>query len=170
MTAVEGHDAPYQAPVTLAARKIPPEWIDYNGHMNVAYYTMAIDQTLDDFLEQELGIGEGHTARVRQGPYALQSHIQYLGEMLEGESFIPHVRLIDFDAKRLHLFVELFNTNGQRLAATCEQLLMNVDLETRRSTPYPDWAQDRMRAMLQAHGALKRPAQLGAPLGIRRKG
>ena len=27
------------APIRTRARKVPPEWIDYNGHMNVAYYT-----------------------------------------------------------------------------------------------------------------------------------
>jgi len=170
MTATEGHDAPFDAPVMLAARKVPADWIDYNGHMNVAYYTMAIDQALDDFLESELGIGEKHAARKRQGPYALQSHIHYLDEILEGEQFSVEVRLVDCDAKRMHLFIALYNTDGHRLAATCEQMLMNVDLETRRPTPYPDWAQRRMQEMLTAHSHLERPKQLGAPLGIRRKG
>ena len=88
MTAFEGHDAPYAAPVDLPPRAVPAEWIDYNGHMNVAYYVMAMDQALDVFLQDELGIGEEHAARVRQVPYALQAHIHYLGEMLEGESFV----------------------------------------------------------------------------------
>ncbi len=167
MTPFEGHDAPYNAPVTLPTREVPAEWIDYNGHMNVAYYIMAIDQALDLFLEDELGIGEAHAARVRQGPYALQSHVQFLGELLEGAQFSVAVRLVDCDAKRMHLFIELHSDGG--LAATCEQMLMNVDLETRRSTPYPDWAQARMSAMLEAHSKLERPAQLGASIGIRRK-
>ena len=170
MTAFEGHDAPYAAPIDLPKREVPAEWIDYNGHMNVAYYVMAIDQALDRFLEDELGIGEMHVARVRQGPYALQSHIHYLDELLEEERFIVSVRLVDCDAKRMHLFVELLNAEGRTLAATCEQMLMNVDLDTRRSTPYPDWAQARMAAMLEAHSTLERPVQLGAPIGIRRKG
>lgn len=168
MTSFEGHDAPYNAPVTSSSREVPAEWIDYNGHMNVAYYIMAIDQALDRFLEDELGIGEAHAARVRQGPYALQSHVQYLGELLEGAQFNVSVRLVDCDAKRMHLFIELHSDGN--LAATCEQMLMNVDWETRRSTPYPDWAQTRMAAMLAAHSKLDRPAQLGASIGIRRKG
>lgn len=169
MEPVEGHNAPYDAPVVLPERAVPPDWIDYNGHMNVAYYIMAIDQALDRFLEDELGIGELHAARVRQGPYALQSNVQYLGELLEGEKFTVAVRLIDCDAKRIHMFIELFSETGD-LAATCEQMLMNVDLETRRSTPYPDWAQKRLHAMLAEHSKLERPAQLGASIGIRRKG
>ena len=169
MTPVEGHDAPYDAPVVMPERAVPPEWIDYNGHMNVAYYIMAIDQALDRFLEDELGIGEFHAARVRQGPYALQSHLQYLGELLEGTKFSVAIRLIDCDAKRIHMFIELIDETGE-LAATCEQMLINVDLETRRSTPYPDWAQARMLAMIASHSKLDMPAQLGASIGIRRKG
>jgi len=169
MTPFEGHDGPYAAPVRLAEQKVPAEWIDYNGHMNVAYYVMAIDQALDRFLENELGIGEAHAARVRQGPYALQSNVQYLGELLEGAVFSVVIRLIDCDAKRIHLFIELIAETGD-LAATCEQMLMNVDLETRRSSPYPDWAQTRMQAMLAEHSKLEMPAQLGASIGIRRKG
>jgi acyl-CoA thioester hydrolase len=90
--------------------------------------------------------------------------------MLEGERFVVSVRLVDCDAKRMHLFIELLNVDGHKVAATCEQMLMNVDLETRRSTPYPDWAQERLARMLEAHSVLEQPAQLGAPIGIRRKG
>lgn len=168
MPAIEGHDGPYAAPIVLPARQVPAEWIDYNGHMNVAYYTMAFDQAMDFFLEEELGIGEAHAERVRQGPYALQANFQYLGEILEGENFVIDVRMIDCDEKRMHLFVEMRNTKGD-LAATGEHLLMNVDLVARRSTPYSDWAQKRMAEMLSTHAKLKKPTQLGATIGIRRK-
>ena len=168
MPAIEGHDGPYAAPIVLPARQVPTEWIDYNGHMNVAYYTMAFDQAMDIFLEAELGIGEAHAARVQQGPYALQANFQYLGEVLEGESFVISVRLIDCDAKRMHIFVEMRNASGG-LAATGEHMLMNVDLVARRSTPYPEWAQKRMADMLAAHSKLEKPAQLGVTIGIRHK-
>ena len=168
MPAIEGHNGPYGAPIVFTARKVPAEWIDYNGHMNVAYYTMAFDQALDVFLEAELGIGEAHAARVRQGPYALQANFQYLGEILEGESFVISVRLIDYDVKRMHLFVEMRNAGGN-IAATGEHLLMNVDLVARKSTPYPDWALNRMSDMLASHAKQEKPPQLGATIGIRRK-
>ena len=46
------------APIRTSTRTVPPEWIDYNGHMNVAYYTMAFDQAADEILEGYLGVGE----------------------------------------------------------------------------------------------------------------
>ena len=44
---VKGFDGPYDAPLKLPSRKVLKSWIDYNGHMNVAYYTMAIDNSID---------------------------------------------------------------------------------------------------------------------------
>ena len=48
---IKGFDGPYEAPLKLPTRKVLKSWIDYNGHMNVAYYTMAIDNSIDYFLE-----------------------------------------------------------------------------------------------------------------------
>ena len=164
-----GHNGPYDAPVKLAVQKVKPEWIDYNGHMNVAYYTMAFDSGIDRFLEQELGMGEAHAMREQQGPYSLQNNVSYFAEMLEGTPFHVQVRLVDHDAKRMHLYMEIYTEAGD-LAAACEGMLMNVDLTTRRSTPYAAWIQERLSRMHADHAALPKPKALGATIGIRRKG
>ncbi len=31
------------APLELRQGRVRPEWLDYNGHMNVAYYVLAFD-------------------------------------------------------------------------------------------------------------------------------
>lgn len=170
MQAYEGHDGPYDAPVVLSPRTVLPEWIDYNGHMNVAYYTMAFDKTFDELFDQVLGIGEAHAKRTRHGPYALHSNVHYLGELFEGEQFVPRVRLLDFDEKRMHMFIELHNITRDVPAAAGEHLLMNVDLEKRRAVPYLDWVQARLETMLETHKTLAKPTQIGTTVGIRRKG
>ena len=63
---VKGFDGPYEAPLKLPSRKVLKSWIDYNGHMNVAYYTRAIDNSIDYFLEEILGIGETHAITSRK--------------------------------------------------------------------------------------------------------
>jgi acyl-CoA thioester hydrolase len=164
-----GHDGPFAAPCTQASQQVPAEWIDYNGHMNVGYYTFAFDRAIDTFLEDELGTGPTYAARLRMGPYTLQNHIHYLGELLQGEHFHVEVMLADHDAKRLHVFMTMFNDDDGSVAATAEQLLMNVDLDTRRPALWPDWAVRRLDTMATSHTTLCRPAQFGAPMGIRRK-
>jgi acyl-CoA thioester hydrolase len=166
---IDGHDGPYAAPVVLLSKTVPAKWIDFNGHMNVAYYSFVFDAAIDAFLGDEIGVGAGYAERLRMGPYTLQNHMHYLGELLEGESFHVELQVLDADAKRVHVFMQLFNENDGTVAATAEQLLMNVDLNERRSATYPDWAQKRLQTIASAHANLPRPAQVGAAIGIRRK-
>jgi len=169
MEPIDGHAGPYDAPVKLPNQHVQPAWIDYNGHMNVAYYTMAFDNAIDAFLQQELGMGERHAARVNEGPYSLQNNISYYAELLEGAGFSIGVSLIDHDAKRMHLWMEMYNEAGQ-LAAACESMLMNVDHATRRSKPYANWIMERLSTMQENHNTLPRAKGLGSVIGIRRKG
>jgi acyl-CoA thioester hydrolase len=154
--------------IRTRTRRVPADWIDYNGHMNVAYYTMAFDQALDEVLEP-LGIGETLVREHRMGPMALQTQVHYLGELLEEAAFACDFLLLDADPKRIHMFLTMINMETGAPAATYENLSMNVDLEARRSAPYPDWAQRRIERLRAAHSGLTRPVQVGNPLGIRRK-
>ena len=79
-----GYDGPYDAPVKLPKKRVLKSWIDYNGHMNVAFYTMAFDKSLDIFLEKTLGLGETHARENAQGPFVVQANFHYLNEMKRG--------------------------------------------------------------------------------------
>ncbi|MEM8742259.1 MAG: thioesterase family protein [Pseudomonadota bacterium] len=155
-------------PVTLGEQEVEPGWIDYNGHMNVAYYLVAFDRGLDELFEA-LGIGESFVAEARMGPFALQTHLHFLSELALGARFVTRFRLLDVDAKRVHLFCEMLASEDGRLCATLEQVTMNVDLTTRRSAPYPDWARARLETLRKAHADLPRAQQIGAALGLRSK-
>lgn len=163
---VGGHEGPYHAPITVAQQSVLPEWIDYNGHMNVGYYGLAFDRAIDQLFDQQLGNGEAYVRAAKQGLYVLQSHISFLHEMHKGQGFSASFQLVDHDAKRLHFWSELW-ADG-RLCATQEVLAMNVDHQTRRSTSFPDWLHSRLKRMLADHAQLPRPTGLGAGLGIRR--
>ena len=155
-------------PIRTATRRVPPEWIDYNGHMNVAYYVMAIDQALDEAFD-ELGMGVALVESHRMGPMALVNQIHYLDELLEGQHYYCEFQILDGDHKRIHLFVTMYHVEKGTVAATYESLSMNVDLEKRRSTDYPPEVQRRVIALREAHASLPRPPQAGATIGIRRK-
>jgi acyl-CoA thioester hydrolase len=166
---VQVNDSYEAAPIRTRNRRVPPEWIDYNGHMNVAYYTMAFDNALDEILEESIGIGETLAREGRMGPMALQTQIHYLGELVEGDEFACDFLLLDADPKRIHFFVTMINVETGEVAATYENLTLNVDLEARRSAPFPDWVLERIEQMRAAHATLPRPPLAGSPLGIRRK-
>ncbi len=157
------------APIRTRPRRVLQEWIDYNGHMNVAYYTLAFDKSLDEVFDDVLGIGEPMVREQRMGPMALQTQTHFLAELVEGDEFACDFQLLDADHKRIHFFVTMINLGTGAEAATYESLTMNVDLVTRRSVPYPDAAQARIDRLLEAHGTLPRPRLAANPLGIRRK-
>lgn len=157
------------APFRTATRTVPADWIDYNGHMNVAYYTMAFDAALDEVYDA-LGIGPTAARDDRVGPMALQTQIHYLAELFEGSRFACDVLVVDMDAKRCHVFATMLDLDREeRRAATYESLSLNVDLEARRSAPYSDAAYARIRALYEAQLTLPRPDEMGARLGIRHR-
>lgn len=156
------------APLRAGPARVPAEWIDYNGHMNVAYYTMAFDKALDEVYDA-LGIGENLVLSHRMGPMALQSQVHYLGELVEGGRFACEFRLLDADGKRLHSFSEMVDLDRGGIAATYETLSVNVDLDARRSVAYPPDASARIERLRAAHEGLPRPEQVGRTIGIRRK-
>ena len=147
---------------------VPAEWIDYNGHMNVSYYTMAFDKAADQIYDHVLLIGADYARDQRMGPYIIQQQIHYIGELLRGDEFCVGWRIIDADAKRLHTWSDLIRVSDGRLAASAEALVMNVDLEERRSAPYPDWAMARIGALAAAQARLPLPLRVGSRIGIRR--
>jgi len=158
-----------RAPLRTGAQRVMPAWIDYNGHMNVAYYTLAFDRALDEAYDL-IGIGPELVNRHNMGPMALQTQIHYLGELLEGEAFACDVLILDADAKRVHVMASMIKLGAGTVAATYESLTLNVDLGLRRGAPFPEPAASRLAALREAHADLPRPPQTGAPLGIRRRG
>ena len=156
-------------PLRSSVRHVLPEWIDYNGHMNVAYYVLAIDKALDDIFDR-LGMGLALVQERRMGPMALVNQIHYLDELLEGQEFVCDLQVLDADHKRMHYFVTMHHLAKGTVAATFEGLSINVDLVARRSTPYPEDIRATLEAVRSAHAGLPRPPQIGAAIGIRRAG
>jgi acyl-CoA thioester hydrolase len=163
---IDGHDGPYPAPIAVASQTVLPEWIDYNGHMNVGYFGVAFGRAIDQIFVAHLGNGEGHVRASGQGRYVLQSQFQFLRELKVGQAFDVTLHLIDHDQKRVHFWCELL-VEGQ-VCATQDVLAMNVDQKTARSVAFPAWLQGRLARLLADHAPLPRPRQLGASIGIRR--
>ena len=126
------------SPYKTRNQKVIPEWIDYNGHMNVAYYTLAFDKALDFFFEDVLGIGPSFVEKNKEGPFALKASYNYFSELLEEEIFFVDISILDFDSKRVHLFGQMRKDKSLELSAVFETVLMNMDLSARTVKQYPE--------------------------------
>lgn len=147
--------------------RVLPEWIDYNGHMNVAYYQLAFDRAVD-VLFDGFGLDAAYRAATGQSTFALEAHICYLREVKTGDPLRFTMQLLDFDAKRLHLFSSLQHATDHFTAATYEVLSLHVSLEKRKAAVFPDVIQQQLGKVLDAHRPLPRPEQAGRIIGIRR--
>ena len=158
-------------PMTLQlpsfSQTVQPEWIDHNGHMNVAYYVLAFDLATDEFYEGlDIGITYQETG---YSIFTLGMNVDYLQELFEGDLIRVETRLLDWDHKRVHYIHMMYHVEKGYLAATNECLGMHVSYEGRKSEPFPELVQSELEKMLAAHQTLELPKQVGRKLGIRRK-
>src|SRR6056300_2043769 len=165
---IQGYDGPYNTPIVLPSKKVLAEWIDYNGHMNVVYYTQAFDSSLDYFLEEILGIGETHAIKKKQGPFVLQAHYHYLNEMNLNEEFNVRLLVVDCDKKRMHLCLDIFSKKQKKVIAVAEKILINVNLNIRKVEHYPSWAFNRLVFLKITNKKASFPGVLGKKISLKK--
>jgi len=142
-----------------------PEWIDYNGHMNLAYYTVLFDQATD-LLFDELGLGLDYRRERQLGTFVAETHNRYERELLVGARVRITTQILGADDKRLYLGHEMFALAGGRRCATQELMFLHVDLRARRVCPFPADLRRRIDAMAAAHATLPRPDWSGRRIAM----
>ncbi|TCP56466.1 acyl-CoA thioesterase FadM [Tamaricihabitans halophyticus] len=160
-------EAPVPAPLWLHEAPVSPKWVDYNGHMSESCYLLVFGDNSDAFFRY-VGIGEEYRASGKS-LYTVESHVHNRREVAEGEPLRLSLRLLDHDAKRVHLFHEMWHGGTQTLLATAEQLLVHVDAHAGRSCPIPDYLHERIAAVHRAHAELPVPEVVGRPIAIPKK-
>ena len=156
------------APLECPLRKVEPQWVDLNGHMNMAYYHLVFDESLDVAFSA-LGIGWDYTQKGEGSCFTAEVHVCYLDEVKEGDPLRVTYQLLDADEKRIHVFGHMYHAEKGYLAATSEQMCIHVDMKARRASPFPAEQQAKITAMMKAHEGMPRPAQAGRVIGIKRK-
>ncbi|HTX28592.1 MAG TPA: thioesterase family protein [Streptosporangiaceae bacterium] len=142
-------------------RAVPPEWIDYNGHMMDAYYFMAFTEATEAFLDH-VGLGAAYRARTGSGIYTAEGHLCFISGVAEGARLTYRTQLLGHDAKRLHVFHQI--TSEQVLAATCELMFLHVSQD--HVTAVPNEAGAALAALAAAHAPLPRPEKAGRHIAM----
>jgi acyl-CoA thioester hydrolase len=153
------------APLALHREAVRPEWIDYNGHMNLAYYMLAFDHATDAFFDY-IGLGERYMKDADASTFTLEAHITYEREMLAGAPMRFETQLLGHDAKRLHYMHFMYHAEEGWLASTNELISLHVDMTARRAAPMPEPVLRRLDAIAAAHAGLERPIQAGRVISL----
>ncbi len=153
----------------LFSGTVVEEWIDYNGHMNDAYYALVFSRTLDRLMAR---IGLQQDGRSADSPtiYTLTATIHYLAELRPGEAFTAQARILAHDAKRLHLWADIFGEDG-RLAASTEQIFLCVSQAggAPRAAPFPADALAAIERIETERSAEPMPARMGQGISLARR-
>ena len=163
-----GRDRVPAMPLDIHHEVVQPDWIDYNGHMNVAYYVLAFDHATDRFFDL-IDLGADYVQRENNSAFVLETHVSYQQEVKRDDPLRFTFQLIAADEKRLHYYFEMFHAEDGFRAATSEQLALHVDLDSRRSSPFPTALKARIDALLAIHADLPKPEGVGGSIALRRR-
>ena len=149
-----------QAPFISSEMVVEPNWIDHNGHLNMAYYHVLLDRASDEFWHH-LGLGPQYVESARHSTFAAECHVRYLRELHVNDVVRTSIILLAADDKRLHTFRQLHHARAGWLAAVSENMSLHVDLSSRKVAAFPVEIKARLNVVVAAHGRLSRPDGIG---------
>tara|TARA_B100001564_G_scaffold178730_1_gene150168 strand:- start:361 stop:822 length:462 start_codon:yes stop_codon:yes gene_type:complete len=121
--------------VFLKTFKVKKEWIDYNNHMNMAYYVLIIDRAWEVALEK-FKMGANAAKNEKRSTMVVETNTKYLNEVKVGEEVDVNLTYFDHDKKRLHIKMEMVGKNTNKISATMEWISLYIDLNQRKVTEF----------------------------------
>ncbi len=156
-------------PNPLNTMPVQKDWIDYNGHMNDAYYALVFSRSLDRMMEA-LGLDTHDRTRDSLTIYTLTLTVHYLREAHEGETLFVEGRVLDHDEKRVRVWMSMRRENGEECAQS-EQVLLCVDQsgDKPRGAPFPPAVLARLREAHRAQQHEPTPAAAGRGISLQKR-
>ena len=154
----------------LLDARVEESWVDYNGHMNDAYYAILMSHATDALM-QRIGLGPEGRRATQLTIYTLSMLIHYLKEAKLGAPLSVHGQLLEHDAKRIRFWLELRHGGDGDVLALSEQLLICVDQSDAVPRPasfLPDM-QAKIAALATEHARLPVPGRAGHGISLRRR-
>ena len=158
-------EAAIPTPFVSSVMQVEPAWIDYNGHLNMAYYNVLFDRAVDEVYEL-LGLGLDYLKSRRHSTFTAEVHVRYLRELKEGDPVRVSFQLLDYDAKRMHYFEELRHAEEGWLSATSENMALNVNMDDKKTAPFPTDVMAHLARMKAAHATLPVPQGAGRRIAM----
>src|SRR5437762_6833236 len=124
---------------------ILPEWIDYNGHLRDAYYTLIVSLASDALMDR-LHMDAAYRKRTSCTLYTVEMHIHYLDEVKATDTALVGVRIVGADHKRIHAAFEILRADHTGAAAVAEVMLCTGASGARRPRACPSRPKCRPRS------------------------
>ena len=121
-------------PIKVSQGTVKEDWIDYNGHMNMAYYVQCFEES-SDFLLEHMDLGYRYAIEEQKGVFVIKCEINYRKEINLHENFIIYLEELMCKGKKLIVGLKMVNENNETIA-DYKILNLNVDLETKKSSTF----------------------------------
>ena len=131
--------------VHISDQTIKEEWIDYNNHMNMAYYVLVFDDVWEIILKK-FKMGEDSAKSTQMSTMVVETHTTYNNEVKLGDEVEINLTYFDHDKKRLHFKMEMIEKSSKKLSATLEMLSLYIDLKQRKVA---EFEQEKIQIMDQ---------------------
>ncbi len=148
-----------------AEQPVPVAFEDVNGHLNVRHYTGIASEGLDESLVP-LGILQNWPAQ-GHAIFSAEHHLQYLAELRTGDRMSTRVRLLGRSERAAHTLVYLLDESHQRVSFVMEEIFLHIDMETRRTAPWPDDVAAALDARIAEHAELPWEPDVSGSMGLR---
>ena len=136
-------------PLLTIRRTIPVDWTDINGHMNEGRY----GQLFSDAAEEVMAYVGADEAYIAGGLsyFTVETTVKYIAETHAGEEVIVESRVTQGEGKKLRCLHEMKRASDGELMATCDQFMLHVSLETRRTCDPTDEVKAKVEALAALH-------------------
>ena len=153
------------APFVSSVMRVEPGWIDYNGHLNMAYYNVLFDRAVDEAYELSAsGWPIWNRPGIRPSPPKCISAT--CASLMPSDPVRVTFQLLDYDAKRIHYFEQLHHAEQGWLSATSENMTLHVDMTAKKTAPFPGFIAARLARMKAAHAHLPVPDGVGRRIAM----
>ena len=121
-------------PLIVSEGAVHDDWIDYNGHMNMAYYVQCFEET-SDFLLEHMDLGYRYALDEQKGVFVIKCEINYRKEINLHEDFVISLQELICKGKKLIVGLKMMNKESETIA-DYRILNLNVDLQSKKSIPF----------------------------------
>jgi acyl-CoA thioester hydrolase len=156
------------APFVSSVMRVDPPWIDYNGHLNMAYYNVLFDRAVDEVMAL-LGCGADYVEARRHSCFTAEAHVRYLRELHADDPVRVTFQLLAHDTKRLHFFEQLFHAVEGWVSATSENMMLHVDMTAGKTARFPADVAARIARLQKVHAELPLPEAAGRRIAMPEK-
>lgn len=144
---------------------VRPEWIDYNDHMNLAYYVLIFDHATDAFLDY-IGLDTAFREAKNCSTFAAEMHVNYKRELTVNAEVSVSTQLLAYDEKRIHYFHFMYDKADGGLVATNELMSLYMDMNERRVGHMPEEILSSLEDILSLHREVEKPPSMGRVINI----